>query len=417
MNGTAALRGDRAHIGILGRRNVGKSSLVNALVRQDVAIVSETPGTTTDPVVKPMELQPVGPVVFIDTAGFDDVGVVGGLRAERTRRMLDRLDLALLVAGADGWGDEERGMLAEMQDRRVPVVVVFNRSDLVPAKADLLDAVRACGATAVAASAVTGAGLDDLRAAIVAGLQTGGETGPPLVRDLVPAGGTAVLVVPVDEEAPVGRLIMPQVQAIRDLLDGDAACLVVKGTGLAAALASLREPPALVVTDSQALAQVAPLVPAAVPLTGFSVLMARFRGDLRLQAEGALAAARLGPGARILVAEACTHHPVEDDIGREKIPRWLTAHVGAPLEFTTVQGHDFPADLAGYDLVIHCGGCTLNRREVRTRLERCRLAGVPVTNYGLVIALCHGVLARVLEPFAEFEVPAGIRPGPSAGGG
>ncbi|MBU2501206.1 [FeFe] hydrogenase H-cluster maturation GTPase HydF, partial [bacterium] len=382
MKKATALRGDRAHIGILGRRNVGKSSLVNALVRQDVAIVSETPGTTTDPVAKPMELQPVGPVVFIDTAGFDDVGDLGGLRAERTRRMLDRLDLALLVTGADGWGDEERCMLAEMQGRRVPVVVVFNRSDQVPAPAELMDRVRACGAAAVATSAVTGAGLDDLRAVIVAGLQTEGETGPPLVRDLVPAGGTAVLVVPVDEEAPVGRLIMPQVQAIRDLLDGDAACLVVKETGLASALASLREPPALVVTDSQAFAQVAPLVPAAVPLTGFSVLMARFRGDLRLQAEGAAAAARLGPGARVLVAEACTHHPVEDDIGREKIPRWLTAHVGAPLEFTTVQGHDFPADLAEYDLVIHCGGCTLNRREVRTRLERCRRAGVPVTNYG-----------------------------------
>lgn len=419
MNRTSALRGDRAHIGILGRRNVGKSSLVNALVRQDVAIVSETPGTTTDPVAKPMELQPVGPVVFIDTAGFDDVGTLGDLRAERTRRMLDRLDLALLVAAADGWGDEERGMLDEMQGRGVPVVVVFNRSDLVPAPAALLDGVRAGGAAAVAASAVTGAGLDELRAAIVAALQTGTgtEAGPPLVRDLVPAGGTAVLVVPVDEEAPVGRLIMPQVQAIRDLLDGDAACLVVKETGLAAALASLREPPDLVVTDSQAFAQVAPLVPSAVRLTGFSVLMARFRGDLRLQAEGALAASRLGPGARVLVAEACTHHPVKDDIGREKIPRWLTAHVGAPLEFTIVQGHDFPADLAEYDLVIHCGGCTLNRREVRTRLELCRRAGVPVTNYGLVIALCHGVLARVLEPFSEVEVPAGIRPGPSAAGG
>lgn len=399
MGRQGTIRGLRLHVGLVGRRNVGKSSLVNALVRQEVAIVSPVPGTTTDPVSKPMELQPIGPVLLIDTAGVDDPGELGALRVARTRAQLDRCDLVLLVAAGGVWGREEEELLAELRRRGLPVVVVFSQADRVAPEAWLVDALQADGAAVVAVSATAGTGLDELRAAIVARAPAAPVRTPVLVADLVGPGGLAVLVVPIDKEAPVGRLIMPQVQAIRDLLDGDAACLVVKEDGLAAALGRLGAAPDLVVTDSQAFAQVAAVVPPDVPLTGFSVLMCRHKGDLALQAAGADALGRLRPGDRVLIAEACSHHPVEDDIGRVKLPRWLDELAGGPLRYETVQGHDFPADLAAYAAVVHCGACTLNRQEMQGRLERCRRAGVPVTNYGLAIARRFGLLERVLAPF------------------
>lgn len=395
------MRGQRTHIGVFGRRNVGKSSLVNALARQQVSIVSEVPGTTTDPVFKPMELQPLGPVVFMDTAGLDDDGGLGGLRNQRSRQVLDRCDVALLVAAAGRWESWEEELLAELERRGCPVIVVFNQDDLGEAAPETISLLEQRCAGVVPAVAPRGRGLEEVLRAIVAAAPAGRAENPALIRDLVPPGELAVLVVPIDKEAPVGRLIMPQVNAIRDLLDGCCQCLVVRETELAAALANLKRPPALVVTDSQAFAEVDRIVPRAVPLTGFSVLLARLRGDLFLQAAGARAIGGLRPGDRVLVAESCSHHPVEDDIGRVKLPRWLDQAAGGPLAYTTVQGHDFPGDLADYRLVVHCGGCTMNRTEIQTRLHRCRDAGVPVTNYGLAIARCFGMLDRALEPFGQ----------------
>lgn len=390
----------RLHIGILGRRNVGKSSILNALTRQQVAIVSAVAGTTTDAVEKPMEFLPLGPVLFVDTAGLDDEGALGFLRTEKTRRIFDRLDLAVVVA-AEAWGDFEEDLLAELAGRGVPVVVAFNKADLWAPPAAVRERLTALAIPNVATRADAGEGIDALREVLLAAAPADALAERPLLGDLVGPGGLAVLVVPIDQEAPKGRIILPQVQAIRDLLDAEAMCIVVKESGLAGALARLQEPPQLVVTDSQAFRQVAATTPAAVPLTSFSILFARYRGDLAAQVEGTLAIDTLRPGDRVLVAEACTHHPNDDDIGRVKLPRWLAERVGGELAVTTVQGHDFPENLASFRLVIMCGGCMLNRREVLNRIARCRAAGVPVTNYGLTIAYCLGVFERALEPFAE----------------
>jgi [FeFe] hydrogenase H-cluster maturation GTPase HydF len=394
-----APRGLRLHIGLFGRRNVGKSSLLNALAGQDVAIVSPQAGTTTDPVEKPFELLPLGPVVFIDTAGLDDEGALGALRLQRTRRVLDRTELAVIVAAEGRWEAFEEGLLAELMTRGVPVVVAFNKGDLARPEPGVVADLDGRVTAVVTVSATTGAGLPDLRRALLGAVPPDWLDRPAIVVDLVGPGELAVLVVPIDKEAPAGRLILPQVQAIRDLLDGDAFCLVVKERELRAALARLNGPPKLVVTDSQAFLKVAADTPPGVPLTSFSILMARHKGDLAALALGSLAIDRLRPGDRVLVAEACSHHAIADDIGRVKIPRWLTQYVGGELQFTHAQGRDFPDDLATYALVVHCGSCMLNRREMLTRLLRCREAGVPVTNYGVAIAHTLGIVERALAPF------------------
>ncbi len=389
----------RLHIGIFGRRNVGKSSVLNALTRQQVSIVSEVAGTTTDPVEKPMEMLPLGPVLFIDTAGVDDEGALGEQRVGRTRRIFDRTDLALIVAEAGTWGPFEDEMLAEFRRRELPVVVVFNKTDLGLPAPELETRLKAGGAKTFRIQASKGEGVPAVREALIQSVPEDFLTPPPIVADLVPSGEMAVLVVPVDKEAPKGRLINPQVQAIRDLLDNGSYCLVVREHELASGLARLTRPPAIVVTDSQAFAQVVPLVPRDVKVTGFSILFARLKGDLTELARGTAALNSLKPGDRVLVAEACSHHPIEGDIGREKIPRWLSERVGGALEFSTVQGQDFPPDLARYKLVIHCGSCMWNRRMMLSRIMRCRDQGVPITNYGLTIAWALGVLERALEPF------------------
>jgi [FeFe] hydrogenase H-cluster maturation GTPase HydF len=395
----AAPKALRLHIGLFGRRNVGKSSLLNAITRQHVSIVSEVAGTTTDPVEKPMELLPLGPVLFVDTAGVDDEGALGELRMQRTRAVLERVDLGVLVTEASAWGAFEDGLLAELARRSVPVVVAVNKTDARPLAAEERDQLRQKGSALVALSALTGDGVGDLREALLRLAPADHFDSRRIVSDLVPAGEIAVLVVPIDKEAPKGRLILPQVMAIRDLLDGESLALVAQDRELARALAALSRPPALVVTDSQAFLKVAADVPPGVPMTSFSILMARFQGDLAEQVRGTLAIERLAPGDDVLVAETCTHHPIGDDIGRVKIPRWLGQYTGASLRFTHVQGRDFPADLSPYRLVVHCGNCTGNRREMLSRIHRCREAGVPITNYGLTIAYSLGIFERALAPF------------------
>lgn len=392
-------KANRLHIGLFGRRNTGKSSLLNAITRQDVSIVSDVAGTTTDPVEKPMEFLPLGPVLFIDTAGVDDLGALGEQRVERTRRAFDRTDLAVVVVAAGDWGPFEEALLAEFRGRKVATVVVFNKSDLAPPPAGLEDRLRGEKVGVVATTASTGAGLAELRQAILRAAPEEFLAPPPLIGDLVPPGEMVALVVPIDMEAPKGRLILPQVQTIRDLLDNDAYALVVKERELRDALDRLKRPPALVVTDSQAFLKVSADTPPDVPLTSFSILFARQKGDLVEFVRGATAIDRLRPGDRVLVCEACSHHPIGDDIGRVKIPRWLTQYVGGRLDFVHEAGHNFPEDLTPYRLVIHCGACVQNRREMMSRIDRCRAAGVPVTNYGMAIAYTLGIFERALSPF------------------
>lgn len=394
-------KGLRLHIGLFGRRNAGKSSILNAMTRQQVSIVSDVAGTTTDPVEKPMELLPIGPVLFIDTAGIDDVGALGTERVARTRQVFDRTDVGVIVAESGRFERFEERILAEFRTRKIPAIVVFNKADLAEPDAAVLDRLGATGVSVVSTVAPTGRGLLALREALVRAAPEEFINQPSIVSDLVPPGELVVLVVPIDKEAPKGRLIQPQVQTIRDLLDGDSYCMVVKERELRDALDRLNRPPALVVTDSQAFLKVAADTPPEVRMTSFSILFARQKGDLGQFVEGALAIDRLRPGDRVLVAEACSHHPITDDIGRVKIPRWLRQYVGGELHFETAAGRDFPEHLADFRLVIHCGACMWNRREVLTRLLRCRRAGVPICNYGMTIAYTLGIFDRALEPFPD----------------
>lgn len=392
-------KGYRLHIGIFGRRNVGKSSVLNAIACQQVSIVSAVAGTTTDPVEKPMELLPLGPVLFIDTAGVDDEGMLGELRVQRTRQVLDRTDLGLIVTDDNVWGSYEQTLADELKRRDVTVLAVFNKADIHPPDVGLVARLQESGLRSASVSARTGAGIQPLRRLLIESAPEGFIASPQIAGDLVPPGDCAVLVVPVDKEAPKGRLILPQVQTIRDLLDNDSFCLVVKERELRGALARLNKPPALVVTDSQAFLKVAADTPDSVPMTSFSILFARFHADLSEMVKGAMAIGKLKSGDRVLMAEACSHHPIGEDIGTVKIPRWLTQYVGGKLDFEFTRGHDFPADLASFKLIIHCGACMWNRREMLSRLLVAREAGVPMTNYGLAIAFSLGIFERALRPF------------------
>ena len=396
-----APKGFRLHIGLFGRRNVGKSSLLNALTHQSASLVSDVAGTTTDPVEKPMELLPLGPVLFIDTAGVDDKGSLGQIRIERTKQALDRTDLGIIVALGDDWSRFEEDLLLELSNKNVPAVVVFNKMDLVHPPEWLERSLRAREISFIRTQATRAESVLALRQALLESVPPEWLQDRPILGDLVGDGGMAVLVIPIDKEAPKGRLILPQAQAIRDLMDHNAMCVVVQDDRLREALASLRQPPKLVVTDSQAFKKVAEATPEEIPLTSFSVLFSRFKGDLIEQAKGALRIGELRPGDRVLIAEACTHHPIEDDIGSEKIPRWLKSIVGEGLLLNHVRGHGFPEDISGYKLVIHCGACMWNRKEMLNRILRCQKAYVPITNYGLAIAYCLGILERALAPFPE----------------
>ncbi len=392
-------KGLRLHIGFFGRRNVGKSSLLNAITRQNVSIVSDFAGTTTDPVEKPMELLPLGPVLFIDTAGIDDEGALGEMRIEKTRQAFNRTDLGILVAEAGTWGRFEEEITEELRRREIPLIVVFNKSDLAAPDDILLARLNDEKVPVVRTAAAKGEGVLDLRQAILQHVPPEFLRDPDLLGDIVGPGELAVLVTPIDKEAPKGRLILPQVQAIRNILDNDSFCMVVKERELRAALEKLKEPPKAVVTDSQAFLKVAADTPPDVTLTSFSILFARRQGDLPEFVRGAMTIDTLVSGDTVLIAEACSHHPIGEDIGRVKIPRWITQYTGCKINFVHVQGHDFPDDLSPYKLIIHCGACMFNRREMLSRIMFCREQNVPITNYGLTIAYSLGIFERALKPF------------------
>ena len=395
---TKAPRGVRLVITFVGRRNAGKSSLINAVTGQDVAIVSDFAGTTTDPVAKPYELLPLGPVTFYDTAGLDDVGELGALRVAATKKVLWRTDIAVVVADATGLTDAERAIVADIRRLEIPFLIVFNKTDLAaPPEADLAWC-RELGIRTVTASAATGTGATAVKEALIALAPPEATREPVLAGDLFGEGDTVVCVVPIDLAAPKGRLILPQVQVIREILDGDATAVVVKERELEAALANLRRPPALVVTDSQVILKVSGDVPDEVPLTTFSTLFARYKGDLPTLAAGASAIDKLRDGDTVLMAEACSHHVQADDIGRVKLPRWISQYTGRDLRFEMHAGHDFPDDLERYALVVHCGSCMIGRMEMIRRIRECVRRGVPVTNYGVAISKVQGVLSRVLRP-------------------
>jgi len=393
----------RLQIGIFGRTNVGKSSFLNLVSGQDAAITSPVPGTTTDVVEKPMELLPVGPVVFLDTAGLDDNSLLGEARLKKTSGIFDRSDIVLLLTEAESWGEYEERVLGETEKRRTPVIVVINKTDLVIPSAEYIERIKSKVPRLITCSSLDAANRDiylqDLKRHILEVCPDDFLNPPALAGDLLPPGGLAVFVVPIDLQAPKGRLILPQVQAIRDVLDNDSSVLVVKEREYAAALRRLKDPPDLVVCDSQVVLKMTADTPESVKCTTFSILFARYKGDLSAAAGAAAVIRKLGPKDNILISEACSHHAVEDDIGRVKIPRWLKQYTGADIRIDVSSGRDYPKNLKEYKLIIHCGGCMLTRREMLSRMEKAGEAGVPVTNYGLAISVLQGVIERVLSPF------------------
>ena len=392
-------RGMRLHIGIFGKRNVGKSNILNALTKQNISIVSDIAGTTTDPVEKAMELLPLGPVLFVDTAGVDDEGKLGEMRIEKTVKMFDRIDLAVIVSDQSGWSSFEKALYEEFTQRKIPIIAVLNKSDLEAISEKNLQEIKDLKLEYAITSAHNGSGIDELKQKLIELAPDDYINPPAIVADLVPPGEMAILVVPIDLEAPKGRLILPQVQTIRDLLDNDSMTMVVKERELKEAIDRLKKPPALVITDSQAFLKVSADVPKNIKITSFSILFARFKGELNEFVKGAATIEKLKPNDKVLICESCTHHAIGDDIGRVKIPRWLTQYAGGKLEFTHYAGHDFPENIADYKLIVHCGACMTNRREILSRIMKAQKAGVPITNYGLAIAYALGIFDRALEPF------------------
>lgn len=394
---------ERIHIGFFGRRNAGKSSIVNAVTGQDLAVVSEVKGTTTDPVYKSMELLPMGPVVIIDTPGWDDTGALGELRIRKTKEVINRSDCAVLVVdAAAGKTEEDRELIELFQKKKIPFLIACNKWDLCDGAAqggELREGELREGAVReIAVSARTGYHIKELKEA-VANLVKRREDGCRLVGDFLKPLDVVVLVVPIDKAAPKGRLILPQQQAIRDILEVGAVSVVVRDTELSEALGRLAGPPKLVITDSQAFSRVAEVVPEDILLTSFSILMARYKGFLEVAVKGTEAVDRLQDGDRILISEGCTHHRQCNDIGTVKIPAWLKGYTGKNLVIETSSGRSFPEDLSRYRLIIHCGGCMLNEREVMYRMQCAQDAGVPFTNYGMVIARMKGILKRSMELF------------------
>lgn len=396
MSLNAQVSAERVHIGFFGLRNAGKSSLVNRVTGQTLSIVSEVRGTTTDPVRKAMELLPVGPVVIIDTPGLDDEGALGEERVRRTRRVLDQTDIAVLVVDATaGLSQADRELMQLFEGKHIPFVVAMNKADLVSVPESVPE-------NTIYVSAQKNENIYALKEKIAA-LARSAASPRELIADLVSSGDAVVLVTPIDSAAPKGRLILPQQQTIRALLDAGCVPVVTRETELSRTLSLLSEPPALVVTDSQAFGIVSKIVPESVRLTSFSILFARYKGDLRTAVLGAAALRRLKDGDTVLISEGCTHHRQCGDIGTEKLPRWVKSYTGRDVNFAFTSGGEFPDDLSPYALVIHCGACMLNEREMQSRLCRAAEQSVPITNYGIAIAQMHGILDRALRPFSALH--------------
>lgn len=398
LNDTAA--SERIHISFFGLRNAGKSSIVNAVTGQELSVVSDVKGTTTDPVRKTMELLPLGPVVIIDTPGLDDVGALGEKRIQKAKQMLAQTDIAVLVVDADaGMSEQDRAIVKIFQEKKLPYLIVLNKADLLKQRRTISD-------ESLYASALTGEGIEALKERL--GIFAKVKKNPKhIVSDLLMPNDHIVLVVPIDESAPKGRLILPQQQTIRDILDAHCTLSVCQPEELARVLDSMKTPPKLVITDSQAFSQVAAVVPESILLTSFSILFARYKGNLKNFVEASARLSSLKNGDRILISEGCTHHRQCNDIGTVKLPGWIERFTGVRPEYSFTSGGDFPEQLSEYALIIHCGGCMLNEAEMKYRIEKAVSAGVPITNYGIAIAHMHGILRRSLSPFPELQTLLG----------
>ena len=398
LNDTAA--SERIHISFFGLRNAGKSSIVNAVTGQELSVVSDIKGTTTDPVRKTMELLPLGPVVIIDTPGLDDVGALGEKRIQKAKQMLAQTDIAVLVVDADaGMSEQDRAIVKIFQEKKLPYLIVLNKADLLKERRTISD-------ESLYASALTGEGIEALKERL--GIFAKVKKNPKhIVSDLLMPNDHIVLVVPIDESAPKGRLILPQQQTIRDILDAHCTLSVCQPEELARVLDSMKTPPKLVITDSQAFSQVAAVVPESILLTSFSILFARYKGNLKNFVEASARLSSLKNGDRILISEGCTHHRQCNDIGTVKLPGWIERFTGVRPEYSFTSGGDFPEQLSEYALIIHCGGCMLNEAEMKYRIEKAVSVGVPITNYGIAIAHMHGILRRSLSPFPELQTLLG----------
>ncbi|KAB2953341.1 [FeFe] hydrogenase H-cluster maturation GTPase HydF [Heliorestis acidaminivorans] len=401
-------RGERLHIALLGRRNSGKSSLINALSNQEAAIVSPQAGTTTDPVYRPMEILPLGPVVLIDTPGYDDEGELGALRVKKTREVFAKTDVALLVLEATtGWTEEDRQWLQILQSSALPVLIVWNKIDLLSTEEQKLccqdsNDLKNIEVPSVFVSARTGQGLTSLLDELIKVAQER-EEAPPIIADLINPGDVVILVVPIDDSAPKGRIILPQVQTLRELLDHQAITIVVQPENLTESISKMASPPTLVVTDSQAFHQVKELLPPQMALTSFSILMARYKGDIKELNEGLQKIEKLEPGQSVLIVEACTHRRQHQDIGTVQIPKLLEKKASGKLNFQFASGQTMPEDLSSYNLIVHCGACMINRKQMLSRITRAKVAGVPIVNYGILLAHFAGIHARAIEPLRKIS--------------
>ena len=394
MNLNSTVSAERVHIGFFGKRNAGKSSLVNAITGQSLSVVSDVLGTTTDPVKKAMELLPLGPVVIIDTPGFDDEGALGELRVNKTREILAKTDIAVLVAiGGKPLDEYEKELISLFEERDIPYIIAYNKCDLSDYSAEVKE-------NEIYVSAKDGTNIENLKEKLAAFAKQNKKS-RYIVSDLLEKGDIAVLVMPIDDAAPKGRLILPQQQTMRDILDAHCSFVGCQDTELKDTLAALSKKPRLVITDSQAFGRVSKDVPDDIMLTSFSILFARYKGDLKQLVEGAASLSTLKDGDRVLISEGCTHHRQCNDIGTVKMPGWIKNFTGADIEFSFTSGGEFPEDLSEFSLIVHCGGCMLNEKEMSFRLQKAQISGVPIVNYGVAIAMMHGILTRSLEPFPE----------------
>jgi len=393
---------NRLHISIFGKRNMGKSTLINAITGQNLAIVSEFAGTTTDPIYKAMEISPLGPCILIDTAGIDDIGALGELRIGKTMEVIRKTDIAILTVDYNGFSEFDYEIIKKLKENNTPFIVVINKSDIKTPTSEFLSELESLKYPYINLSAEKKEKIEELKNLIIKYSPQEFES-PTILGDLIEPGDHIVLVIPIDTGMPKGRIILPQVQTMRDILDHSGIIHTCKDTELKATLDGLKNPPKLVITDSQAFESVSKIVPENVLLTSFSILFARYKGDLKKMVEGAKTLISLKEGDKYLVSEACTHHVQKDDIGRYKIPKWIGEKIDKNIKFDVVAGRDYPENLKDYKLVIHCGGCTLNRKEMLSRINISYREGVPILNYGLCIATLFGILDRALKPFPEIE--------------